>query len=159
MDIENLSDKDTGHTPHLRTQDVNWDKWCKLLDNNLSQFISSFSNEVSRNIIDDQSNLFVNIRTTSASSLFSIIEKSKKESKGWWSKDIKKARNDLKNANNRYKKRQSPANLNAVLKHKETLRNLIKDSKSKTYKKNSEFRNSSKDSTQFWHRYHTVLGT
>ena len=91
MDIENLSDKGRSHTPDFRTQDANWDEWCKLLDNNLSQFISSFSNEVSRKIIDDQSNLFVNIRTTSASSLFSIIEKSKKESKGWWSKDIKKS--------------------------------------------------------------------
>ena len=36
---------------------------------------------------------------------------------------------------------QSFANLNPVLKHKETLQNLIKDSKSKAYKKNSEFLN------------------
>ena len=57
------------------------------------------------------------------------------------------------------KKRQSPANLNAVLKHEETLQSLIKDSKSKVSKKNSECLNSSKDSTQFWHKYHKVLGT
>ena len=82
IDIENLSYKDKSHTPHFRTQDANWDEWCKLLDNNLSQFISSFPNEVSRNIIDDQFNLLVNI-ITSASCLFSITEKSKKESKGW----------------------------------------------------------------------------
>ena len=88
-----------------------------------------------------------------------MTEKSKKESKGWWNKDIKKARDDFKNANNRYKKRQSPANLNAVVKHKETLQNLIKHSKSEACKKNSEFLNSSKDSTQFWHSYHKVLGT
>ena len=30
-----------------------------FLDNNLSQFVSSFPNEVSKNIIDDQANLFV----------------------------------------------------------------------------------------------------
>ena len=53
-----------------------------MLDNNLSQFISSFPNEVSRNIIDDQSNLFINIITASASSFFSITEKSKKKVKG-----------------------------------------------------------------------------
>ena len=35
----------------------------------------------------------------------------------------------------------------------------MKDSKSKSYKKNSEFLNSPKDSTQFWRRYHKVLGT
>ena len=62
-------------------------------------------------------------------------------------------------ASNRHKKRQSTANLNAVLKHKETLQNLMKDSKSKAYKKNSEFLNSSKDSTQFWHMYNKVFGT
>ena len=47
---------------------------------------------------DDQANLFVNIITKSASSFFSITGKSKKEIKGWWSKDTKTARNDLKNA-------------------------------------------------------------
>ena len=57
------------------------------------------------------------------------------------------------------KKKQLPVNLNAVLKHKETVRNLMKDSKSKVYKKNSESLNSSKDSTQFWHRDNKVLGT
>ena len=132
-----------------------------MLNNNLSQYISSFPYEVSRNIIDNHPDLFVNIITTSAYSFFSIVEKSKKESNSWWSKDIKRARNDLKNANNKTKKRQSPANPNVVLKHKETLQNLIKDfkSKSKFYKKNSEFLNSFKDSTQFWRRYHKILGT
>ena len=69
IDIENLSIKDRSHTPDFRSQDPNWDEWCKLLDNNLSQFVCSFPNEVFRNIIDDQSNLFVNIITTSASSV------------------------------------------------------------------------------------------
>ena len=126
IEIRKLSEKSISHTPHFRTQGVNWDEWCKLLDKNLSQFISSFPNEVSRNIIDEQANLFVKIITESAFSFFGVTEKSKKESKGWWNKDIKKARDDLKNANNRYKKRQSPANLNAVVKHKETLQKLNK---------------------------------
>ena len=43
--------------------------------------------------------------------------------------------------------------------NKKRLRNLIKDSKSKAYKKNSEFLNSYKDSTQLWYRYKKVLGT
>ena len=47
--------------------------------------------------------MFVNI-IKSISSLFSITGKSKKESKGWWCEDIKKAGNDLKNAKNWYKK-------------------------------------------------------
>ena len=158
IEIRKLSEKSISHTPHFRTQGVNWDEWCKLLDKNLSQFISSFPNEVSRNIIDEQANLFVKIITKSAFRFFGVTEKSKKESKGWWNKDIKKARDDIKNANNRYKKSQSPANLNAVVKHKETLQNLIKHSTSEACKKNSEFLNSSKDSTQFWHRYHKVLG-
>ena len=67
INIENLSDKNRLHTPHFRTQDANWDEWCTFLDNNLSQFVSSFPNEVSKSIII----------TTSASSFFSITEKSK----------------------------------------------------------------------------------
>ena len=116
IEVEKLSDKNSSHTPHFRTEGVSWDEWCKSLDKNLSQFISSFPNEVSKTIIDEQANLFVNIITESAFSFFGVTERSKK-SKGWWNKDIKKARNDLKNANNGYKKRQSPANLNAVVKH------------------------------------------
>ena len=54
------------------------------------QFISSFPNEVSRSITDDQANLFCNIITQSASSFFGATERSKKENKGWWSKDVKK---------------------------------------------------------------------
>ena len=104
IDIENLSDKSRSHTPHFRTQDANQDEWCKLLHNSLSQSINSFYNEISKKIIDDQANLFVNLITTSASSFFSITEKSKIESNGWLSKDIKKSRNDLTNANERYKK-------------------------------------------------------
>ena len=77
IDKENLSDKNRSHTPHFRTQDADWDEYCKYLVN-LSVFISSFPNEVSKNIIDDQANLFVNIITTSASSFFSITEKYKK---------------------------------------------------------------------------------
>ena len=41
------------------------------------------------------------------------------------------------------------------------LQDLLKDSKSKAYKNNLEFLNSSKhckDPTQFWYRYHKVLG-
>ena len=90
IEIRKLSEKSISHTPHFRTQGVNWDEWCKSLDKNLSQFISSFPNEVSRNIIDEQANLFVKIITESAFSFFSVTEKSKKESKGWWNKDIKK---------------------------------------------------------------------
>lgn len=45
------------------------------------------------------------------------------------------------------------------MKHKKTLQNLIKDSKSKAHKKNSEFLNSSKNSAQFWERYNKVFGT
>ena len=104
IDIENLSDKSRSHTPHFRTQDANQDEWCKLLHNSLSQSINSFYNEISKKIIDDQANLFVNLITTSASSFFSITEKSKIESNGWLSKDIKKSRNDITNANKRYKK-------------------------------------------------------
>ena len=89
IEIRKLSEKSISHTPHFRAQGVNWDEWCKSLDKNLSQFISSFPNEVSRNIIDEQANLFVKMITESAFSFFSETEKSKKESKGWWNKDIK----------------------------------------------------------------------
>ena len=77
IEIEKLCDKNRSQTSHFRTQGANWDEWCKLLDKNLSQFISSFPNEVCRSIIDDQANLFVNI-TGSASRFFGVAERSKK---------------------------------------------------------------------------------
>ena len=57
---------------------------------NFPNLLALFLIKVSNNITDDQDNLIVNIITTSESSFFSITEKIKKESKGWWSKDIKK---------------------------------------------------------------------
>ena len=78
IEVEKLSDKNSSHTPHFRTQGVSWDEWCKSLDKNLSQFISSFPNEVSKSIIDEQANLFVNIITESAFSFFGVTERSKK---------------------------------------------------------------------------------
>ena len=75
--IENPSDKKRCHTPHFRTQGANWDEWCKSLHNSNSQFISSFP-QVSKSIIDDQTNPSVNIITTSQSSFLSITEKYEK---------------------------------------------------------------------------------
>ena len=44
--------------------------------------------------------------------LFSLDkQKQQRKSKGWWSKNIKKSRNELKKANQRFKRRQSIANL------------------------------------------------
>ena len=34
IDMENLCDKNRSQTPHFRTQNVNWDEWCKFLDSN-----------------------------------------------------------------------------------------------------------------------------
>ena len=122
INTENLSDRNRRHTSHFRTQDANWDEWCTFLDNNLSQLVSSFPNEVSKSIII----------TTSASSFFSITEKSKYKVKGG-RVILKNARNNLKNAKNSSQKRQSHANLNAVLEFMKTLLNLIKESKFKAY--------------------------
>ena len=57
---------------------------------NFPNLLALFLIKVSNNITDDQDNLIVNIITTSESSFFSITEKTKKESKRWWSKDIAK---------------------------------------------------------------------
>ena len=103
--------------------------------------------------------MLTEIIVNTATNFFGITEITNKESKGWWSKDIKIARNNLKKAKHIYSKRQTPINHNTVQEKKLILNNLIKNSKLNLYKKHSDFLNNSKDSTQFWHRYEKVLGT
>ena len=145
--------------PHFKTKDANWGKWAEFLDNNLLTFLNSFPHEISKTIIDEKAELFVDIIFNSASQFFGMTELSKKESKGWWNKDIKIARTNLKNAKKQYKMKQSPTNLKILQEHKLALETLIKNSKQQSYQRNSDFLNNSKDSTQFWHRYNKIIGS
>ena len=70
-----------------------------------------------------------------ATLFFGQTEATKKESKGWWSKDIKKSRNELKKANQRFKRMQSIANLEILQTAKTKYHQLIKESKIKDKKK------------------------
>ena len=91
-----------------------------------------------------------------ATFFFGQTEATKKERKGWWSKDIKKSRNELKKANQRFKRRQSIAKILQIAKIK--YQQLIKESKIKDQKNTTKFLNESGDENHFWHRYNRVLG-
>ena len=91
--------------------------------------------------------------------LFSLDkQKQQRKSKGWWSKNIKKSRNELKKANQRFKRRQSIANLEILQTAKIKYQQLTNESKIKDKKNTTKFLNESRDENQFWHRYNKVLG-
>ena len=67
--------------------------------------------------------------------LFSLDkQKQQRKSKGWWSKNIKKSRNELKKANQRFKRRQSIANLEILQTAKTKYQQLIQELKIKDKK-------------------------
>ena len=53
--------------------------------------------------MDNQTKKLTEIIINNASLFFGQTEATKKKRKGWWSKDIKKSRNELKKANQRFK--------------------------------------------------------
>ena len=64
--------------------------------------------------------------------LFSLDKQApKKESKGWWSKGIKKSRNELKKADQIFKRRQIIANLEILQTAKIKYQQFINESKIK----------------------------
>ena len=81
--------------PHCKTKNANWGKWTEFLDNHLLAFMNSFPREISKKVIDEQAELFVDIISNSVTKFFGVTESTRKESKGWWNKDIKRARNNL----------------------------------------------------------------
>ena len=129
-----------------------------FLENNLLNFVNSYPEEISKNIIEKQACLLTKIIVGSAIDFFGMTEISTKEIKGWWNEDIKMAFNELKNSLKKYCKRKTPANHNEYL-LKKHLQNLIKTSKFDLYKKTSEYLNLSKNANQFRHRYEKVLKT
>ena len=78
-----------------------------------------------------------------ATFFFGQTEATKKERKGWWSKDIKKSRNELKKANQRFKRRQSIANLEILQTAKIKHQQLLKESKIKDKKNTTKLLNES----------------
>ena len=92
----------------------------------------------------------------SAVKYFGTTEPSRKTAKGWWSKYIKKAQKIHKNAQKKYKLRQTPTNYADYQSTKNHLKSLIAESKVKQWQKETDFLNQSSDSAQFWHRYEKV---
>ena len=82
---------------------------------------------------------------------------SKKIRKGWWSKDIKQAGKELKEAKRRFKIRWSCSNLSLLQSAKARYQNMINKSEIKRHKNITNFVNEAHDENQFWHRYNKVL--
>ena len=94
-----------------------------------------------------------------ATLFFGQTKTTNKERQDWWRKDIKKSRTELKKANQRFKRRQSIANLEILQADKIKYQQLIiKESKIKDQKNTIKFINESRDENQFWHRYKKVQG-
>ena len=90
---------------------MNWVEWKESLKPHLEDYLEEFPLEITEEGMDNQTKKLTEIIINNASLFFGQTEATKKERKGWWSKDIKKSRNELKKANQRFKRRQNIANL------------------------------------------------
>ena len=70
-------------SPKFKTKNVNWAEWKVSLKTHLEDYLEEFPTEITG---DDNQTIIIN----NATLFFRETEATKKESKGWWSKDIKK---------------------------------------------------------------------
>ena len=99
-----------------------------------------------------------NIIVTTATKYFGLTQASKKIRKGWWSKDIKQARTELKEAERKFKIRQSSSDLSLLQSAKARYQNMISKSKTEEQNNITNYLNEAQDGNQLWHRYNEVLG-
>ena len=110
---------------HFRTKNAGWSIWERILDTKLKNFQDSFPTIINPDIIDVQTSALTNIIIDSATGFFGHTETSKKISKVWWSTDMKNARKTVKNALNKYKKRNTPENSAILEEAKKQYQNLM----------------------------------
>ena len=91
--------------PKLKTKNVNWTEWKESLKPHIEDYLEEFLTEITEEEIDNQTKKLTGIIINNATLFFWQTEATKKESKGWWSKAIKKSRNELKKTNQRFKRR------------------------------------------------------
>ena len=138
-------------SPKFKAENTNQEEWKESLKPHPEDYLEEFPTEITEEEVDNQTKKLTDIIINNATLFFGQTEATKKDSKGWWSKDIKKSRNELKKANQRFKRRQSIANLEILQTAKIKYQQLIKESKIKD--NTTKFLNESQDESQFWHRY------
>ena len=84
----------------------------------MSTYITSFPETISEEVKDVQVNKLTDIVVNSATEFFGMTVASKKKRKGWWSKDINKARKPAKNAQLIYKKGKLQQTCNTLISKK-----------------------------------------
>ena len=75
-------------SPKFKTKNVNWAEWKVSLKPHLEDYLEEFPTEITGE--DNQTKNLTEIVINNATLFFGQTEATKKESKGWWSKDIKK---------------------------------------------------------------------
>ena len=90
--LVNEQEKKEKRNTHFRTKNADWSIWERTLDTKLKNFQDPFPTIIKPDIIDVQTSALTNIIIDSATDVFGKTETSKKNSKGWWSTDIKNAR-------------------------------------------------------------------
>ena len=91
-------------SPKFKTKNANWAEWKESLKPHLEDYLEEFPTEITEEEIDNQTKKLTDV-INNATLFFGQTESIKKESKGWWRKDIKKSGNELKKANQTFKTR------------------------------------------------------
>ena len=81
-------------SPKFKTKNANWAEWKESLKPHLEDYLEEFPTETTEEEIDNQTKKPTDIIINNAALFFGQTEATKKESKGWWSKDSKKSRNE-----------------------------------------------------------------
>ena len=90
--------------PKFKTKNANGAEWKESLKPYLEDYLEEFPTEITEEEIDNQTKKLTDV-INNATLFFGQTESIKKESKGWWRKDIKKSGNELKKANQTFKTR------------------------------------------------------
>ena len=83
-------------SPKFKAENANQEEWKESLKPHPEDYLEEFPTEITEEEVDNQTKKLTDIIINNATLFFGQTEATKKDSKGWWSKDIKKSRNELK---------------------------------------------------------------
>ena len=89
IEIE-VKDETIISNPKFKRKNASWAEWKEFLKPRLEDYLEEFPTEISEKEINNQTKKLTDIIIYTATLFFGQTEATKKETKGWWSRDIKK---------------------------------------------------------------------
>ena len=116
--------------PKFKTKNAVWKKWEQFLQAPLQDYYRNFPSQISKNVIDQQTNRLTELIAAFAACFSDLTEIPNKRAKGWWNNNTKVARKEMKESVRKYKLRKSPAKLRKMVEVKEKYQPAISEANS-----------------------------